>query len=283
MDIDRRSQGRKAVMNGTLNRRQIGFLAWAILGPTVFSANASAQVAAARAQLAPTGTLRVVLIPLPNIATRGANGTLAGVPVDLGRELAKRLGVPVDFKAIDNPTDIVDAVKNGDADLTFLVNLPARAAFIEFGPAYVSFGVTYLVPANSPIKSMSDIDQPGHRIIILEKSASEPKLKQLLKQAKLVGIPLGPTQTQMASEMLNRREGDAYSDIYHALALMQSGLPGSRILDGSYMTVEFQIALGKGKPAAAEFVADFIREMKASGFLKEAIQRAGLQGAKVPE
>ena len=130
---------------------------------------------------------------------------------------------------------------------------------------------------------MSEIDQPGHRIIIPEKSAIEPKLEQVLKQAKLIGIPIGPTQTQMASEMLNRREGDAYNDIHHLLALMRSRLPGSKILDGSYMTAELQIAFGKGKPVAAEFVADFIKEMKASGFLKEAIQRAGLQGAKVPE
>ena len=118
-------------MNSILNRRQVGLLAGMLLGAAVCSANARAQVAEARAQLAPTGTLRVVLLPLPIIATKDAIGALAGVPVDLSRELAKRLGIPVEFKAMDNPAATVDAVKNGDADLTVLVNLPARAAFID--------------------------------------------------------------------------------------------------------------------------------------------------------
>jgi polar amino acid transport system substrate-binding protein len=270
-------------MNSILNRRQVGLLAGMLLGAAVCSANARAQVAEARAQLAPTGTLRVVLLPLPIIATKDAIGALAGVPVDLSRELAKRLGIPVEFKAMDNPAATVDAVKNGDADLTFLVNLPARAAFIDFGPAYVGYGASYLVPANSPIKSMAEIDQPGRRIIVPEKSAIDAKLGQVLKQAKLIGIPIGPTQTQTASEMLARNEGEAYSDLHHLLALMQSQLPGSKILDGSYMTTELQIAYGKGKPAAAKLATDFITEMKGNGFLKGAIERAGLQGAKVPE
>src|SRR5258708_13590114 len=138
-------------MNSILNRRQVGLLAGMLLGVAVCSANARAQVAEARAQLAPTGTLRVVLLPLPIIATKDASGALAGVPLDLSRELAKRLGVPVEFKAMDNPAATVDAVKNGDADLTFLVNLPAPAPLIDFAPASVTSAAPSPSPANPPL------------------------------------------------------------------------------------------------------------------------------------
>jgi polar amino acid transport system substrate-binding protein len=267
-------------------RRHIAMmaLAGAMISGALCSTNAGAQSADAGAQLAPTGTLRIVLLPLPIIATKDAAGALAGVPVDLGRELAKRLGVPVEFKATGSPAETVDAIKNGDADVTFLVNLPARAALIDFGPSYISYGATYLVPPNSAITSMAEVDQPGRRIIVPEKSAIDAKLGPMLKQAKLVGIlPIGPTQTTLASEMLGRNEGDAYSDLHHLLALMQAKLPGSKKLDGHYMPTELQIAYGKSKSVAAKFAANFIADMKASGFIKSAIERAGLQGAKVPE
>ena len=83
--------------------------------------------------------------------------------------------------------------------------------------------------------------------------------------------------------MLGSEDGDAISDLHHMLATLQPKLPGSRIIPGRFMTTELQIAYGKGKPAAAAYVAAFIAEMEATGFLREAITRAGLRGARVPD
>jgi len=260
-----------------LTRRQMGMAALAAGLLLADCSQSFAQADAARAEFAPTGKLRVILFPLPIIASKDAAGVLSGVPVDLSLELAKRLGVPLELKAAETPAATVDQVKNGEADVTFLVNLPVRAALIDFGPAYISYEATYIVPAGSAIQAMADVDKPGHRIIVPERSAIDAKLSQILKQASLVGIPIG--SLQRATEMLDKNEGDAYSDLHHLLSLMQRNLPGSRIVAGSYMTTDLQIAYGKGKPAAAKFATDFIADMKASGFIAEAIKRAGLRGA----
>jgi polar amino acid transport system substrate-binding protein len=124
----------------------------------------------ARVDLAPTGKLRVALLPLPHIAVRDKDtGDFRGVVVDLSRELAKRLNVPVEFSTVNSNSVAVDQVKNGQADLTFLVGLPALAAQIDFGPAYIEYETSFLVPANSPIRGVDDIDLPGFRIIVPEK------------------------------------------------------------------------------------------------------------------
>jgi Bacterial extracellular solute-binding proteins, family 3 len=81
--------------------------------------------AQARADLAPTGKLRVALLPLPHIAVRDKEtGQFSGVVVDLGRELAKRLNVPVEFATVNSNTVAVDQVKDGQADFTFLLAYP---------------------------------------------------------------------------------------------------------------------------------------------------------------
>jgi polar amino acid transport system substrate-binding protein len=98
----------------------------------------------ARADLAPTGKFRVAIFPLPHIAVRDKEtGQFSGVVVDLSWELAKRLNVPVEFATVNSNLVAVDQVKNGQADLTFLVGLPALAAQIDFGAAYIYPTVTY--------------------------------------------------------------------------------------------------------------------------------------------
>ena len=130
-------------------------------------AGAQDAAAQARADLAPTGKLRVALLPLPHIAVRDKEtGQFSGVVADLSRELAKRLNVPVEFTTVNSNTVAVDQVKNGQADFTFLVGLPALATQIDFGAAYIEYETSFLVPAKSPIRGLDDIDAPGFRIIV---------------------------------------------------------------------------------------------------------------------
>ena len=250
-------------------------------GSGVGAQDAAAQ---ARADLAPTGKLRVALFPLPHIAVRDKEtGQFSGVVVDLSRELAKRLNVPVEFATANSNLAAVDQVKNNQADLTFLVGLPALAAQIDFGVAYIAYETTVLVPANSPIRSLGDVDAPGRRIIAPEKSAIEARLSQTFKNVKLIGVPIAIGSANRVVEMLKNGEADAYSNLTHLLSLTQTDLPGWRIVPGSYMMTEFSIGYPKGRPAGAAYANQFIEEMKKSGFIHQAIERANLKGAVVPK
>jgi polar amino acid transport system substrate-binding protein len=257
-----------------------------VLTIAFFGYGAAAQdvSAQARASLAPTGKLRVALLPLPHMALRDRlTGQFTGVIVDLGRELAKRLAVPEEFAAADSNVAAVDQVKSGRADVTFLVGLPALAAQIDFGPTYIGYETTILVPENSAIRSLADIDRAGGRIIVPEPSAIATTLGQTFKNAKLIGVPIATGSAQRVVEMLRNGEADAYSNLTHLLSLTQTSLPGWRIVPGSYMTTLFSIGYPKGRPSGASYANRFIEEMKENGFIQQAIERANLKGAVVPK
>lgn len=257
-----------------------------VVALTSLGAVAAAQEAPApaRAALAPTWKLRVALLPLPHMAIRDqSTGQFGGVIVDLGREMAKRLNVPVEFTAADSNVAAVDQVRNGRADITFLVGLPALATQIDFGPVYIEYETSFLVGADSPVREFSDVDARGLRVIAPEKSAIEAKLRQAFKNVKFVGVPIAIGSAQRVVDMLKNGEADAYSNLIHLLSLTQTNLPGWRILPGSYMSTAFSIGYPKGRPAGATYAGQFIEEMKASGFIQHAIERANLRGAVVPK
>jgi polar amino acid transport system substrate-binding protein len=245
---------------------------------------AAAQDLQARAALAPTGKLRVALLPLPHMALRDqSTGQFTGVIADLSRELGKRLDVPVEFAPTDSNVAAVDQVKNGRADVTFLVGLPELTGQIDFGPAYIQYETTFLVPGNSAIRSLADVDRAGTRIVAPEPSAIATTIRQRFTNVRLIGVPIATSSAQRVVDMLRNGEADGYSNLTHLLSLTQSSLPEWRIVPGSYMTPAFSIGYPKGRPAGASYANEFIEEMKRNGFIQRAIERANLKGAVVPK
>src|ERR1043166_3426776 len=122
--------------------------------------------------LAPTGTLRAG-INLGNIvlAQSHPNGELGGVTVDLARELGRRLNVPVELKPFDAAGKSFEAMKAGQLDIVFLAIEPVRAAEVAFSAPYVIIEGVYMVPKDSPIKSVAEVDRDGARTAVNHASA----------------------------------------------------------------------------------------------------------------
>src|SRR5436190_20609495 len=88
-------------------------------------------------ELAPTGKLRAA-INFGNIVLAQkdpASGEPRGVSAELAREVAKRLGVPIEFIPFDAAGKVFDAL--GTWDIAFLAIDPVRAAGIDFTAPYV--------------------------------------------------------------------------------------------------------------------------------------------------
>jgi polar amino acid transport system substrate-binding protein len=58
-------------------------------------------------------------------------------------------------------------------------------------------------------------------------------------------------------------------------------LPGSRMLDGAFMSIRQAIATPKGRPAGFQYLREFVEDVKASGFVAQEVKRAGLGDAAV--
>jgi polar amino acid transport system substrate-binding protein len=221
--------------------------------------------AALRSEMAPTGTLRVANNMSNFLLTRKdpATGEAAGVAVDMGKELARRLGVPVKILQYESPGKVADDASRGVWDVGFIGAEPQRANEIDFSAAYVEIEATYLVPPGSPIDSIADVDRPGARIAISERSAYDLYLTRTLKHAELVRI-------RGADEVFKRFVGDrltALAGLRPRLITDQANMPGSRILDGNFTSVQQAAGVPKGRPMAFKYLCEFIEEAKASGLV----------------
>ena len=234
---------------------------------------------ATRAELAPTGILRVG-INYGNVvlATKdSASGELRGVHVELARELARRAGVAVELVGFAAAGTMVEGLKSGALDAALLSAEPARASEINFSPAYVDIDATYLVPAGSAIRTVADVDRDGTRIAIAAKSAYEFYLSRNLKHARLMSGP----GTFGAYDLFVSAQLDALVGIRPRLVIEAEKLPGSRVLEGRFMAIEQTIASPKGRDDAARYISAFIEEVKASGFIAHLLVEHGVRGVLV--
>lgn len=230
-----------------------------------------------RQALAPTGQLRVAAYPgSPTSMVRSADGAeMRGLSVELGRELARRLQVPVEIVVFQRVAEVVEAVKAGRADFTITNATPARAQEVDFTPPLLALELGYLSLRGSPVQAQADVDRPGVRIGVSRGSSSQGVLTRKLKQASVVTAP----SLQVAGEMLQRREMDAFATNKAILFELADRLPSARVLDGRWGLEHLAIAVPKNRSAATAYLRDFAESVRAQGLVARAAERAGLRGA----
>jgi polar amino acid transport system substrate-binding protein len=232
-----------------------------------------------KAELAPTGVLRAGL-NLANfllITGKDPAGTPTGVAPDMAAEIARRLGVPVQYVPYKTPGELADAAGTGAWDIGLIGAEPQRAEKIAFTPAYVEIEATYLVPAGSAIGSLDDVDKPGVRISVTGRSAYGLWLDRNIRHATLVKTgTLDSACEKFVSDKL-----DALAGLRPRLLSDVEKLPGARILDGKFTAVQQAIGTGRANAAAAEFLRKFVEEAKASGFVQSLIDRHKVRGLTV--
>src|SRR5262245_59802422 len=228
-----------------------------------------------RQALAPTGKLRAALIITnPVHVTKDAtSGELKGVAIDLGRELARRLGVPFELVGYTSPTVLVGNAKSGQWDIAFF-GIPAGDRDMDLSAPYAQIEIGYLVAKGSSISKISEVDRPGIRIAVQEKGGADTLLTPILKEARLVRRPT----IADAVEAVRSGNADAMAGIKTYLIPTSERLPGSRVLEGRIGVEGMGIGVPKGRDLSAAYVHRFVEEAKAQGFVKAAIERAGVRG-----
>ena len=234
---------------------------------------------ALRAELAPTGKLRVG-INLSNFlltAKDPKTGEFRGIAVDLGRELGRRLGVPVEIIGYESPGKLADSVTAGAWDIGFLAAEPQRANEIAFTAAYVEIEAGYLVPPGSTLRAIAEVDREGVRIAVPEKAAYELYLTRTLKRAQL----RREQGADNAFKLFVSDKLDAPAGLKPRLVTDRDNLPGSRILDGRFTAVQQAIGTPKGRTAGAKYLREFVEDVKATGLVARTIEKNGIRGLSV--
>jgi polar amino acid transport system substrate-binding protein len=237
--------------------------------------------------LAPAGTLRAAINYGNGVLAQRGDSEQAprGVASDLARELARRLGVPVHFVSFEGAGKVFDALHDipPDAkawDIAFLAIEPVRAAEIAFTAPYVLIEGTYLVRSDSPCTSVADLDKPGMRISVNLKSAYDLYLTRTLQHAELVRGD-APDAAALTG-MMARDRLDAIGGVRQILQKYLAVNPELRLLPDSFMDIRQAMGTKQGRSIGARYLRDFVEEMKATGFVAEALARSGQSATVAP-
>ena len=260
--------------------RSLPRMAGLILGVSVMMA-APARADALKDEMAPTGKLRVAIaISAAGGAfwcTKNESGGYAGVPVDLGKEMAAQLGVPVEYVAYSNSGKITEAASTGAWDVSFLPQDAERETKMMFGPVYEVADATYIVKAGSTATNFATLDQPGVKVAAVNGTTTMRGSAAHLKHAKVTGYQ---TYDEIFG-LLKNGEVDAFAlsrDQLHKMALK---LPGTRVLDETFKKTVTAVAVPLNHPQSLTFASKFMTDATTDGVLRKAYDSNGLKDSPI--
>jgi polar amino acid transport system substrate-binding protein len=219
------------------------------------------------ADLVPTGTLRAAVNLGNPVLAQGTAAAPRGVTVDIARELARRLTVPLELVCVDAARKSFEATVAGRADVCFLAIEPAREAELAFTPPYVAIEGVFVVPRDSPITTTADVDRDGVRIAVNDGAAYDLFLSRTLERASLV-------RSDDALAAFRELRLEVVAGIREPMTAFVSGDPAFRLVEGRFM--EIRQALGTTRTRGADtlaFLRSFVEELTSSGFVADALAR----------
>jgi polar amino acid transport system substrate-binding protein len=169
---------------------------------------------------------------------------------------------------------VVEALKDGTCDIASMAADPSRAADFLFDPPYLPTEDAYLVGARTTLSSPADVDAAGRKIAATKGTAYAQYLARNLKQAELV-------LSDDAFASFRAGGIDAVAGIRQPLVSYAAANPDVHVLAERFMEISQVVALMGGKLRAAGFVGATIEELKASGFVRGALERSGHADALV--
>lgn len=232
-----------------------------------------------RHQLAPRGVLKAALNLSNSLLNKGRDesGQWQGVAPDLARAIADRLNVSIEFVPYATPSEVAAAVHDSEWTIALIAADPARSAAISFTAPYSQIEAAYLVPPDSPIGTLIDVDRPGVRIAAYKGSAYGLWLERNLRHATLVN---GAT-FEDASRLFRAGEAQVLASLVPKLEDDRRAWPGCRLLEGLFMTVQQAVAYRPQDAEAALFLHEFVCDAIRRGLIADLIQQHGVQGLRV--
>jgi polar amino acid transport system substrate-binding protein len=226
--------------------------------------------------LAPGGVLRAAINLGNPVLAQGTPAAPAGVTVDIGREIAARLGVQAEFLCFGAARESFEATVTGQADICFLAIEPAREAQLAFTAPYVLIEGVYAVPSRSPLSTPADVDSPGIRIGVKRGSAYDLFLTRTLAHATVVRGTEG-TDAFVTGNL------EAAAGVREPVTEFVAAHPEYRLIDERFMEIGQAVGAAKTRrQETRQFLHGLVEELKASGFVADSLRRSGQSAPVAP-
>lgn len=189
--------------------------------------------------------------------------------------MARRLGVEVALLTFDAARKSFAAMVEGEADLCFLAIDPARAAEVAFTAPYVSIEGVFVVPDQSRVRTVEDVDVAGTRIGVKEGSAYDLHLTRTIERAEIIrgaegvdvyvdgGLEVGAGIRQPVEEFLGRT-------------------PGQRVVEPAFMQIQHAVGVPVSRRAESiAWLTETVEDLRAGGFVAASLSASGQPEALV--
>tara|TARA_B100001123_G_scaffold76_1_gene142 strand:- start:255 stop:983 length:729 start_codon:yes stop_codon:yes gene_type:complete len=227
-------------------------------------------------ELSSNGVLRAA-INMSNfllVTDKTKEGTPIGVSPDMAKELANKLDLQLKLIPYDTPGEIADDAENDNWDICNIGAEPQRAEKINFSAAYAEIQATYLIPPNSKLQNISEVDIAGNKIAVASRTAYGLWLERNIHNAELIQVE----GVGNSFDVFLNKNLDALAGLRPALTDDVKKIPGSKILEGQFMSVQQAIGTSNKNIKSSIYIAKFVEEMKKNGYVQKLIDKHNVNG-----
>ena len=226
-------------------------------------------------KLVPTGVLRVG-INMSNfllINGKDSDGLPDGVSPDIGKRLARELNVECKLIQFKKPGLLADAVDENMWDVGNIACEKERRKTIDFTNPYVNIDANFMFRKKDNLKTNGDINLPGIKIAVLERSAYDLWLTENFKNVELIRV-----NTIEESHQLFR------DDKVNVLAGLKPKLIEEiktnndfQIINSPFTYIKQSIGIKKGNPEILDFLNKFITNLIKEGYVENLLKKHNVQ------
>lgn len=221
--------------------------------------------------IAPKNVLRIG-INMSNFLLVNKDSTFSkpeGLSPEIGKLLAKELGINYEFVTFKNPGLLADAIDYDKWDVGNFAFEKKRAEIIDFSNPYVNIDANFLLRKNSEINQNNDVDNKNNKIAVVNRSAYDLWLSDNYKKAKII-----------RAKTIIETHNLFYNQDVNILAGLKPKLLEElknnnefKLIDEPFTFIKQSIGIKKGKPKAIDFINNFVSKKIKDGTIKSLLEK----------
>lgn len=226
-------------------------------------------------KLVPTGVLRVG-INMSNfllINGKDSDGLPDGVSPDIGKRLARELNVECKLIQFKKPGLLADAVDEDMWDIGNIACEKERSKTIDFTNPYVNIDANFMFRKKDNLKTNDDINLPGIKIAVLERSAYDLWLTENFKNVELIRV----NTIEESHQLFREDKVNVLAGLKPKLIEEIKTNNDFQMINSPFTYIKQSIGIKKGNPEILDFLNKFITNLIKEGYVENLLKKHNVQ------
>jgi len=226
-------------------------------------------------KIAPSGVLRVGL-NMSNfllVSSKNALGLPDGLSPDIGKKIAKELNLSCELIKFPNPGVLADAVNDDKWDIGNIAYEKERGKKIDFSDPYINIDANFIFKSKNNFKSNEEVDTPGVKIAVFERSAYDLWLTDNFKNAELVRA----SSIEESHNLFRNNKVDVLAGLKSKLVDEIKINNDFKMIINPFTYIKQSIGIKKGNPEILEFINGFVSKLIKEGCIEQLLKKHKVQ------